>query len=555
VDPVTPTPTPTPPPESLGDDDGLRFLARGSTLNMFGAGTSAALNLVLTVAIIRLYGQSRAGSFLAGSSVFLLLAQAAEAGGQDLVLRVIPQYRALGRDADARTSLRLVLGGVAALSTALALVTFAVAGPLGKTFGTPTEAAEMTVLLRVLAPFIPVFALYEVGLAATRGYLRMAPTVVIENVVRPAAQLAAVWGARVVLGVGPIVLGLAWGVPLVGVAVVAAVALARLASAGDRRRRSTDHEPTPTRELARSHLGFAAPRAVARIFQLSLQRLDIVLVASLATPADAAVYGALIRFLTVGILGVQAVQQVAQPKLAELLGLRDTRGARELFRTSTVWLLLVSWPPYLLFIVFAPLLTGVFGEARGGGTALVVLSAAQMFAVATGPVDIALLMAGRTGLSLVNQLFAVTIDIGLCLVLIPRHGVVGAAAAKCIALVAANLLPAIQTRVLLGLDALGRGLVLGMGAAALSFGAAAAVVRVTLGSSALSLGLAFVVASALYAAATWTGRAVLRLDLLVGSLRSGRPARAVRNGADAASAPHEQRRASDKSPRPDHTER
>jgi O-antigen/teichoic acid export membrane protein len=274
--------------------------------------------------------------------------------------------------------------------------------------------------------------------------------------------------------------------------------------------------------LARAHLGFAAPRAVARIFQLSLQRLDIVLVASLASPADAAVYGALIRFLTVGILGVQAVQQVAQPKLAELLGVEDMRGARQLFRTSTVWLLIVSWPPYLLFVVFAPLLTGVFGHARGGATALVVLSAAQMFAVATGPVDIALLMAGRTGISLLNQLLAVVLDVSLCLVLIPHHGVVGAAAAKCVALVAANLLPAVETRLLLGLDALSSGLLLAMAAAAGSFGIVGALVRHELGGSLPGLVVAALLGGLLYGAAGWRFQSPLRLDVLVRSIRSRR---------------------------------
>lgn len=506
-------------------DDGLRFLARGSTLNMFGAGTSAVLNLVLTVAIIRLFGQSRAGTFLASSSLFLLLAQAAEVGGQDLVLRVIPVYRAQGRDVDARVSLRLVLGAVAGLSTLLALITFVVAAPLGKAFGNPAEAAEMTTLLRVLAPFMPVFALYEVGLAATRGYMKMLPTVVTENVARPVAQLVAVWGARLVLGAGPVVLGLAWGAPLLGVAVAAVLVLIRLCAEprSDKEAPPAPCEPTPPAQLARAHLGFVAPRAVARVFQLSLQRLDIVLVASLATPADAAVYGALIRFLTVGILGVQAVQQVAQPKLAELLGVKDAKGALELFRTSTVWLLLVSWPPYLLFIVFAPLLAGVFGRAEGGATALVVLSSAQLFAVATGPVDIVLLMAGRTGLSLMNQFLAVSIDVSLCLVLIPRHGIVGAAAAKCVALVVANLVPAIQSRVLYGLGAVSSALLLGMAAAVASFGLVGAVVGYVVGGLP-GLVVAIVLGGLLYAAAGWRWRAVLRLDLLGSSIRS-RPAR------------------------------
>src|SRR6185437_6664762 len=58
---------------------------------------------------------------------------------------------------------------------------------------------------------------------------------------------------------------------------------------------------------------FTAPRALASVAQIVIQRLDIVLVAVMRGPAEAAVYTAATRFLVVGQLANAAISMAAQP--------------------------------------------------------------------------------------------------------------------------------------------------------------------------------------------------------------------------------------------------
>ena len=56
-----------------------------------------------------------------------------------------------------------------------------------------------------------------------------------------------------------------------------------------------------------------------------------------------------------------------------------------------------------------------------------VLAAAMLVATGCGMVDMVLTMAGRTSWNLGNVLLALGVNVGLDLLLIPEHGVLGAA--------------------------------------------------------------------------------------------------------------------------------
>ena len=83
-------------------------------------------------------------------------------------------------------------------------------------------------------------------------------------------------------------------------------------------------------------------------------------------------YAAATRFLVLGLMFVQAIQQVMAPKISECLALGEDRRAETIYRTTTAWLTLVSWPIYLMAMLYAPLLLGdLRPELRRGATAAV----------------------------------------------------------------------------------------------------------------------------------------------------------------------------------------
>src|SRR5690606_15198992 len=131
-----------------------------------------------------------------------------------------------------------------------------------------------------------------------------------------------------------------------------------------------------------------------------------------------------------GQVGTLAVQQVLQPQLSELLARDDLDGAGRAFQTATAWIMALAWPAYLTFAVIAPVAIGVFGDGHGeGATTVALLSLTMLVATAAGPVDSLLLMSGRSGASLANNVAALVLNVVLNLALIPSLGITGAALA------------------------------------------------------------------------------------------------------------------------------
>lgn len=431
------------------DPQRLVGLARGGALSLAGAVVSAGVNLGLTVLITHGLSRSRAGEFFAVTSVFLTAEVLCRLGADVGLVYFFARWRALGRLDLLRSGLRSALTWVLAVSVAVAIVLFVWADPIARLVRSGGDGPGV---LRVLAVLLPGVVAYDLCLGATRGFARMRPTVFIDRIGRPVLQLVLV---AVVLALGwRGGVGVAWAVPYAACVVAGVVAVRALpwtrAAAGA----AVPAPPVPavtraegtgsadTRTPGREFWAFTAPRAVAGVAQVLLQRLDIILVAALRGPADAAVYTAATRFLVVGQFVNQAFAAPAQPRLSALLAVGDRAGAEQVYRASTAWLVATTWPLYCVIGVLAPSYLGAFGSGYADGLRVVyLLCAAMLVASMVGFVDVVLLMAGRTRWNLATTVSALALNVGLDLVLIPHLGIVGAAVGWCAAILATNVVP------------------------------------------------------------------------------------------------------------------
>ena len=262
---------------------------------------------------------------------------------------------------------------------------------------------------------------------------------------------------------------------------------------------------------------FTAPRALAAVAQIVLQRLDIVLVAVISGPAQAAVYAAATRFLVAGQLANAALIQAAQPQLSHLFGIGDRAAAGAVYQATTAWLIVLTWPLYLLSALFGPQLLAVFGRSyQDGATVVVILALAMLLATACGQVDLVLTMTGRSRWSLFNGLLAVLVNVAVDVALIPRAGITGAAIGWAAALAVSNLVPLAQVAWVARIHPFGRGPAAAMAVTAVAFGAVPLAARTALGPG-LAASLAGVAAGTLLAVAgLWCCRGALRLAALPG---------------------------------------
>lgn len=477
----------------------LSRLARGGALNLAGAASAGLMGFALVFAVAHAYPQEVSGTFFAANSLFVILSAVAGLGSDVGLVRWLPRHLALGDHGAARRTVRVALVPVVGVAALAALVLVVAAPAISGLLG----GAQIASMLRVFAVFLPVAAAHDAVLAATRGHGTMRPTVAIEKIFRQVAQVGGVLLAAL-LGAGPVGLAFAWSLPYLVGLVVAVLWYGRITA-------RLGHSPADTRALAREFWRYTGPRSVAQICQTALQRADIVLIAALASPRDAAVYTAATRFMVIGQLGTQAVQQAMQPAVSRLMALGDREATQRVFAGCTTWTVALTWPVHLSVAAAAPIYLSLFGSgyAGSGQYATVILALAMLLATGSGPVDVLLLMAGRSGLSLANSAAALAVDLALDVLLIPWLGITGAAIGWAAALAVRNLLMVAQVARLFGMTPAGAGLGLAAMSAVSCFGALPLLARLTLGTTAALAGL--VLGACCYAALMWAGRNRLAL--------------------------------------------
>ncbi|XRQ11696.1 polysaccharide biosynthesis C-terminal domain-containing protein [Actinomadura welshii] len=532
-----------PDPESSAGGPNLNKLARGGALNLVGAAVAGVQGLALVFLVAHLYSQRVAGVFFAATSLFIILQAVSWLGTDAGLLRWLPRHLAHGDRAAARRTVPVALVPVIATAALAALVLLATAPWTAGLVGAG-DTGEAAAMVRVLALFLPLAAAQDALLAATRGYGSMRPTVLVDKILRQTLQVAGVILAAV-LADGAVWLALAWAAPYLPCLLIAALWYLRIsradgpaAAAGSPDGPARDASPAGWRPLAGEFWRFTAPRAFAQICQTAFQRADIVLVAALSSPREAAIYTAATRFIVISQLVTQAVQNVMQPAVSRLLALADRAGAQRIFAVCASWNLALAWPVHLSIAVGAPVYLGAFGPgyAGSGEAATVILAAAMLVATATGARDVMLLMAGRSGLSLVNQSTALGVNLVLNVLLIPPLGIAGAALARACGLLVRTLLALVQVRRILGMTPASAGLFWAGGSALLSFAALPLAVRFVAGSSPIALACALVPGTILYFALLWGGRERLSLTAFA-SLLPGRRGRAASPGGPGPAGP------------------
>ena len=314
-----------PPPEGQ-DRTGLGEVARGSTLNLAGAAISAAATLGVTILVTRRFSAAVAGAFFAATSLFLIIEAIANLGAYNGLIYFIARLRSLRSRGRIPALLRAAVIPVAGVSVVAAVAVVVFAHPLsrlllGGHLGHGASPAAIATALRALAVTLPFAALLDTYLGASRGYRAMRPTVVVDRIGRSGLQLAGVLVATLTGSAG--LLAPLWALPYLPASVAAWIWFHRVRRRAHLRAAARSTPPAELRDKPASGQAapgaagfwrFNAPRALATIAQMVIQRLDIVLVGILRGPIEAAIYTAATRFLVVGQLGNAAISMAAQPQ-------------------------------------------------------------------------------------------------------------------------------------------------------------------------------------------------------------------------------------------------
>jgi O-antigen/teichoic acid export membrane protein len=493
----------------------IRAFARGGSLAVAGLALGSLLQFLVVIAITRGLKAGSAGALLETIALFMIVSSTATLGADIGLVRWVPGLLAPRRRRELRRLLVFASWPPAVVAILVALGGFAAANPLAHVLFDAAHRGDGATYIRIVAFALPLAALTTIALAATRGFGTMLPYVAIQNLVLPALRVALV-AIAVVAGLGGDVVAAGWTVPIAVAAGAAFVALRRLLR----------HEAEP--EPAGDSVGpvdagpfwrFAAPRALAAVFEITVLMLDVLLVGALRSAREAAVYAAASRLVLFGGFLLFAVSRPLAPQFSRLLSRRDVRTAGSLYHVATWWGMLATWPIYVTCGVFAVPVMEVFGPGySSGATALIILSLAYMFDLGTGNMNVLLLMSGNSSLNLANSAVALVVNVALNAALIPPYGIKGAAIAWAASVVAYNVAAAVEIRLLLGLGPLSSEYPLILAASA-AYAAVAVIVRFFVAENVVGLFVSVGIGGLLYGLLLWRWRGALRLSDLAAALR------------------------------------
>ncbi|MEU0673513.1 oligosaccharide flippase family protein [Streptomyces sp. NPDC006172] len=493
---------------------GVAAAARGGWWGMAGSLGNAVFSFLLVGLITRAAGASGAGAVFTGVALFTILSNTCKLGADTGLVRFVPRDLAVddGRSVGALLRTAVLPAAVASTAAAVPLVL----SPTVATLLLPDlPPADAVALVRLFGLFLPAATVGMILLGATRGYGTVVPFVGVEQIGKPVLRMLLALPVAF-LAPGLLSLAAAWLLPTLAGFAAAWVTL--------RRCRAARPAPPPrtgprTAVSWRAFWGFAAPRAVSSVFDISAVWVGVLLLSAMTTADDAGVYTAVGRVITACTLVQLAVRLAVAPEVSRLLAVDDVPEAHHLHRVSTGWIVLFSWPLFLFVAAFPRTVLSVFGpEFAVGAPALAVLCAASMVNVAVGNAQTVLLMAGRSTwhLAVTAAAFGVQLTVGLLAV--PAWGVLGAAVSWGAAIVVENVTAAVLVRRRLGFTTVDGGytnaVVIG-----LVVSVAAGTGRMAAGDTPSGLAVGMVLGMCVFATTLWRYRTSLRVSELVGVLR------------------------------------
>lgn len=399
-----------------------------------------ASRLVITIMLARTFGDHAYGAYNLSLTLAELAVAASVLGFDTGLLRFVAIFTRRGEPARTWGVLQLGIGLPLLVALAIAAGAFAFAPAIAVgVFDDPGLGQP----LRVASLIVPILLLINQLDAALRGLARMRYAVLAQQFVQPLVRLGLtsmllVFGISVPLAIGAYVFA----------AACASVLMVGLLHRTFSLRRPVGIVPGDGRRL----VAFSWPVYASSLVSMVGDSLNKVLLGATASVAAVGVFAVASHVNLIGTVFHGSITSASMPVIAALHDGRQHDALSRLYRSTTKWAVTVNLPVFLVLVILPEAILGIFGrDFQAGATALVILAAANLAQVGTGPCGAIIDMTGNTRLKLVNTLVLVALAIVISLTLIPAYGLLGAAVTSLLVTLILNLLRVAEVYVLLRL--------------------------------------------------------------------------------------------------------
>lgn len=416
----------------------LTYQAAGSLLVAAGF---TVLGLVNTVVLARVLGPHGLGAYSLALSLAMLVSSSLFAGMSIVIIRETAGLRQRGAAAESanllQTMTALALGAGGALAIAGGGVLLSLRDSL---------SPELAGAIGWSLPLLPLLALMTVFGSTLRGEGRIVQGLMPDRIVRPAFLAVLLFGC-VLLGVG---LSAPGAMALHVLACVGALAYA--AAVCGRPSVWWSARLMDTNVLAA--LTAVGPLALLSGLQVVNAQVDLILLGYLTSEEKVGIYRVALQCMLLLTALSTAIFVAVQPRIATFSNDSSRAQLQTLMRWTNVTVLIAILPLAVLFWWGGEwLLSILFGAQFAEATTAVAVLVAGQFAYAVfGPVQHALNMTGHERDTIAGLAAAATANVIACFLLIPAHGVTGAAVASVVGLLVWHAVLALLVKRRTGVD-------------------------------------------------------------------------------------------------------
>lgn len=185
-------------------------------------------------------------------------------------------------------------------------------------------------------------------------------------------------------------------------------------------------------------------------------QVSILFLGFLATNEEVGLFRVAATGAALVAFGLNAVNMAMAPQIARLYNAGDIKQLQRVITLGTRVAVSVSFPAAMIFIVFGEtIISMVFSnEYVAAAPALAILCLGQLVNVSSGSVALVLNMTGNDKSTVIGAAVAMLINLVLCLWLVPKLGLTGAAIGFSVSLCAWNILLLIMVRRKVGINTL-----------------------------------------------------------------------------------------------------
>ncbi len=381
-----------------------------------GQGISFGLNILLT----RVLGSHAYGLYVLGQSVVNFNRQFSVLGLHQGVVRFGSKYLA---ERDRRRLKGTIISAMAisaTLGTGIGVLLFILSDTIAAgVFKKP----ELAPVLRAFSFAYPFYSLLTIASSSARAFRRMEYDVGIQRIFQPLANLAIV---SIIFFVGFRLLGAVYGF-------VASLALAMVFGMCAVLKIFPDliSGIKAIYEL-KKFFSFSLFILLTGVAQFFVSQADRFVLGRFASLTEVGIYNtAATMGLRVGMI-LGAFSAIFAPIISATYSQGQIKQLGHLMKTVTKWGFSLTLPVFLVFLLFANKIMGLFGdEFVDGWPQLVILAFAQLVRAGIGPVGFVLIMTGHQMMDLANWIVGGVVSFVLSIWMVQTHGSLGVAIAIC----------------------------------------------------------------------------------------------------------------------------